>query len=135
MDEKNTINNGRGKNPFTVPDHYFDNLTKQVMATIEPLESEISPKGRKVSFRQTVRPWLYMAAMFIGLIFIAKIILLPPQDNPDKSMNPQEEVTADNLGEDSLSTEGDDYLEFVENQYENQYYGQILADSYNALDE
>jgi len=135
MDEKNTINKERGKNPFTVPDHYFDNLTKQVMANIEPLESEISPKGRKIPFRQAVRPWLYMAAMFIGLIFIAKITLLSPRGNAGKAMTPQEEVTADNLGEDSSTIEGEDYLEFVENQYENQYYGQILADSYNSLDE
>ncbi|MDD3079614.1 MAG: hypothetical protein PHH37_10995 [Paludibacter sp.] len=50
--------------PFTVPDNYFEDFSNQ-------FESAIS--FNKVSWMRVLRPWLYMAAMFAGIIFISRI--------------------------------------------------------------
>ena len=75
---KPDFNNAHAKrNPFQVPDGYFDGLTAQVMAAIEKSEAtteERKPVAKKVPFYKTemyakIKPYLYMAAMFGCLYF------------------------------------------------------------------
>ena len=56
------------ENPFTVPEGYFEDFTKQLMAQL-PEQAIPTPLETKVTTWHRVKPWLYMAAMFCGLMF------------------------------------------------------------------
>lgn len=58
------------KNPFKVPENYFDDLTAHIMENLPESnmneEIEIIPK---VTLFTRIKPYLYLAAMFTGLYF------------------------------------------------------------------
>lgn len=59
-----------GKNPFRVPDGYFDNLTANIMQQL--------PEQPKRSVIARMRPWLYAAACMIAVIFSATLYFYSP---------------------------------------------------------
>lgn len=61
-----------GKNPFRVPDGYFDNLTASVMQQL--------PESPRQSLVVRMRPWLYAAACFVAVLFTAAVYLYSPDD-------------------------------------------------------
>ena len=56
------------KNPFTVPEGYFENFSKELMEKLP--EKEISLSEPVITTWQRVKPWIYMTAMFLSLIHI-----------------------------------------------------------------
>lgn len=64
---------------FRVPDGYFESLTQQVMDRLPEAETETAQASAEVitltepTLWQRVRPWLYLAAMFVGAAFIIRI--------------------------------------------------------------
>lgn len=70
---KKKILKGLGtSNHFTVPDGYFENLTSQVMDKLSDVRRE-SVKMKMPTKWDKIKPWVYMAAMFIGAAFIIRI--------------------------------------------------------------
>jgi hypothetical protein len=64
--EKNSILNEIGnRNPFSVPENYFENFANQ-------FEAQIALKP--VLPFKLLRPWMYMAAMFLGVFFMSRIV-------------------------------------------------------------
>ena len=64
----------KGRNPFKVPQGYMEGLTEQIMAGIPdvlPVETKV------VSMRNRIRPWLYVAAAFAGLLICLKVFVNP----------------------------------------------------------
>lgn len=55
--------------PFKVPDNYFENLSDRVQ---ERITTEENPNKRLL---QVLKPYFWMAASVIGIVFIAKIVL------------------------------------------------------------
>lgn len=55
--------------PFKVPEDYFENLSDRVQ---ERIKIEENPKQRIV---QVLKPYLWMAASIIAIVFVAKIVL------------------------------------------------------------
>ncbi len=60
-------------NPFTVPDGYFDNLTEEIMSKLPEKESPLEIK--EPSTWSKIRPWLYMAAMFIAILLPIRFMI------------------------------------------------------------
>lgn len=60
------------KLPFTVPENYFKQFTAQI-------DGQISVKP--VPVINLLRPWIYMAAMFVGLFLMGKVSLSVYQNN------------------------------------------------------
>ena len=60
------------ENPFKVPEGYFENLTQQVMERLP--EKEPQPT-QEISMWERVKPWVYMAAMFVGLMFTVQVFV------------------------------------------------------------
>lgn len=58
------------KNPFAVPEGYFDALESQIM---DRVEQEKHPE--KMNFVRIVKPYLGMAAIFLFAIFVVQWIL------------------------------------------------------------
>lgn len=64
--KKNRILNEIGnRKPFTVPENYFEDFANQ-------FEAQIAVKP--VSPVKLVRPWMYMAAIFLGVFFMSRIV-------------------------------------------------------------
>ena len=56
-------------NHFTVPEDYFKNLVPNIMEQLPEQEVEETPHIR---LWDRVKPWVYMAAMFCGLMFMIR---------------------------------------------------------------
>lgn len=67
------------KNPFTVPEGYFENFSKELMNKLP--EKEQMPALEPASTWQRIKPWAYMAAMFCGLMFTVRVVVGPPQQD------------------------------------------------------
>lgn len=61
------------KNPFTVPEDYFAKFNAEIMMKL-PEKDVAAPK--KVSMWTKVKPYMYLAAMVIGIVFIVNIFVL-----------------------------------------------------------
>lgn len=58
-------------NPFRVPEGYFEQLTSEVMNRL-PEKAPAAPIRRPTMWEK-VRPWVYMAAMFVGAALIIRV--------------------------------------------------------------
>jgi len=106
----------KGKNPFKIPKGYIDGLTEQIMAAI-PEVPHVETKV--ISMRDRVRPWLYLAAVFAGLLLFFKVFITPVSQDPLQLDNATSSLQAFILGDflQDISDDDLDYLEFIENQY------------------
>ena len=92
------------KNPFKVPEKYFENFTKDLM---EKLPEKETAAAIKVTMWDRVKPWFYMAAMFAGLMLTFKMF----QDISDRAQNKTENTFA-NIEASDIS---DQYFETITN--------------------
>ena len=121
----------KGKQPFRVPEGYMAGLTNQVMDRLPELPKEEEPQS--VSLMDRIRPWLYLAAVFIGMGLVFRIIV-----NADKSVNQasvdsllvQSEVSeaAIEAIDADMSAEDAEYLEYIEDQYNDYLFQESLTD-------
>ncbi|SCQ20436.1 hypothetical protein TFUB4_01227 [Tannerella forsythia] len=109
------IEDEKKKNSFRVPEGYMEGLTDQIMARLP--ECPQQKETKVVSMADKIRPWLYLAASFIGLLLIFKGIqgervqkehtvdpLLVKMEAPEASLN-------------AISEEDQEFLEYLEAQY------------------
>jgi hypothetical protein len=109
------IEDEKKKNSFRVPEGYMEGLTDQIMAGLP--ERPQQKENQAVSMAEKMRPWLYLAASFIGLLLIFKGIqeggmqkehtvdpLLVETEAPEASLN-------------AISEEDQEFLEYLEAQY------------------
>lgn len=83
MKEENKIISKVGtKNPFKVPDGYFTDFTQKLMNKLP--EKEILYANQEVTLWQRVKPWIYMTAMFCGIMLSVRIFV----DKPNKDEFP-----------------------------------------------
>ena len=69
------------KNPFTVPEGYFEQLTAQVMEKLPEKEHQT-----KTAVIKQLRPWLYAAACVCVGLFTAAVLFSNKNDQTDKQM-------------------------------------------------
>lgn len=72
-------------NPFTVPENYFEHLTSEVMNKL-PEQEEPQFVMKEVTTWDRVKPWVYMAAMFVGAALIIKVASYNPNPFEDKQI-------------------------------------------------
>jgi hypothetical protein len=63
--------------PFTVPDGYFDSLTERVMSRLPEKEA---PAEKEDTLWERVKPWVYMTAMFMGLMCSMRLWMERPEE-------------------------------------------------------
>ena len=61
----------KSKNPFTVPDRYFDTLGDRVMDRIKDEDG----KTRKTSLFQTLKPYLGLARLFAFAMIVVQLLV------------------------------------------------------------
>ena len=109
------IEDEKKKNSFRVPEGYMEGLTDRIMARLP--ECPQQKETKVVSMADKIRPWLYLAASFIGLLLIFKGIqgervqkdhtadpLIVKMEAPEASLN-------------AISEEDQEFLEYLEAQY------------------
>lgn len=73
MKEEDTLLKKIGKEqPFKVPEGYFENLTSEVMNKL-PEKEKVTYKEEPVTAWTRMKPFLYLAAMFIGAALIIRV--------------------------------------------------------------
>lgn len=73
------------KTGMTVPEGYFKSFADKVMAQIPQEKPKVVEMPRH-TFWQTVRPYVYMAAMFAGIwLMMNMFTLFSPVDSPSSS--------------------------------------------------
>lgn len=70
-EEDNLLKKIGTENPFRVPEGYFEGFTSDLMSRLP--EKEKTDIHREPTTWEKVRPWLYMAAMFIGAALIIRV--------------------------------------------------------------
>lgn len=66
------------KNPFSVPDRYFEDFTQELISNLPPKEPMLP--AAEPTLWQRVKPWLYMAAMFCGIMLSVRIFVSKPSE-------------------------------------------------------
>lgn len=89
--EDNIIAKVGKQNPFRVPDHYFEDFTHELMNKLP--EQETMPSTLKITLWQRVKPWLYMAAMFCGIMLSVRIFV----EKPNKEEFPITQTDAEKI--------------------------------------
>ena len=75
--EDNILRKAGTSNPFRVPDHYFENFTLELMNKLP--EKDPMPLMSEPTLWERVKPWLYMTAMFCGIMLSVKVFVGVPQ--------------------------------------------------------
>lgn len=83
-------------NSFTVPEGYFDNLTQEVMGKL-PEKEKNEIREKKITTWDRIRPWLYMTAMFAGILLSIRIMINTTADKASyaSSGNIENELPSD----------------------------------------
>ena len=84
-------------NPFRVPDQYFEDFTQELMNKLP--EKEPMTSMPEITLWQRVKPWIYMTAMFCGIMLSVKIFV----GNPSKDEFPTiSQTEVENLPDEDL---------------------------------
>ena len=76
-EERNILKKVGTKNPFTVPESYFENFTQELMSKLPEKDSYL-PESEPTLW-QRVKPWIYMTAMFVGIMLSVRVFIGEPQ--------------------------------------------------------
>lgn len=60
------------RRPFQVPEGYFESLTGSIMASLPEIPFE---EPEKVTLWKKAKIWVYMAASFVGMLFVFNFAL------------------------------------------------------------
>ena len=80
--EDNILRKAGTGNPFRVPEHYFEDFTQELMSKLP--EKEPMPEWSEPILWQRVKPWVYMTAMFCGIMLSVRVFV----GEPDKDEFP-----------------------------------------------
>lgn len=73
-EEQDIIKKCGKKTPFTVPEGYFEEFNRRMMEQLPPQNGE-TEEGVRITTWQRIKPLLYLAAMFVGMIVCVKVVL------------------------------------------------------------
>ena len=89
--ENNILKRVDKRNPFLVPDDYFRTFAQELMNNLPEKDSILTMS--EPTLWQRVKPWLYMTAMFVGIMLTVRIFV----KEPPKEEFPITQVEAENL--------------------------------------
>lgn len=92
------------KKIFTVPEHYFENLQTELQRRIENAES--APVQETKTFMNYIKPVLYMAAVFVVLLFSIRFVLnLTNQDNKQPGLSAMNGIETEEFQVNTMTAE------------------------------
>lgn len=112
------------KNPFKVPENYFAQFNEEIMVRL-PEKEIVKPKP--VPLWDKVKPWVYMAAMFVGLYVTIHFLA---NYNGESNMATRATVTRQPLTESSGTENYWSTVQITEEEFYQYLEEQIIDDSY-----
>ena len=99
----------RDTEPFRVPDGYFEGLTNRILSALPDPPAD-APQPPTVSLMEKVKPLIYLAAAFLGMVLLFKGLsaLRPADRTTERPLYVQHAATADDEA---------DFLDYLEAQY------------------
>jgi hypothetical protein len=82
MKDDVVLKNVGKENPFKVPEGYFENFTENLMEKL-PEKEEVSVDIHP-SMWVRMKPWVYMAAFFVGTVLMFRLITFIQNDKVQK---------------------------------------------------
>jgi len=79
--------------PFSVPENYFDQFASK-------LEEQIGLTHAPV--RKIIKPWMYMAAMFLGVLMMVQVFYTMHQNNTTRNAENYESYILSQVDESSM---------------------------------
>lgn len=83
--ENNILRKAGTRNPFKVPEGYFEGFTQELIDRLP--EKEMIPEMQEPTLWQRVKPWIYMTAMFCGIMLSVRVFVGNPQKDEFSSIN------------------------------------------------
>lgn len=101
-DDKELMARCGKESPFRTPDGYFEHFHEQLMSSLPELEAPQAVEPIRISLYTRIKPWLYMAAMFVSTIFVVQALMYVQERR----------LPADNtiLAEDIYTEEADHFM-------------------------
>lgn len=128
----NSLKDIGSRNPFTVPEKYFAQFNEEIMNRL-PHKKILTAK--KTTLWEKTKPWIYMAAMFIGLFFSIRI-LTTNIDKKKEGTNhiPAIQQTHPDSYWSNVNISEDEFFQYLEEQSDTQtYYDFIYEKLYKSL--
>lgn len=126
--KKQTLADINKKVPFKVPENYFPQFNESIMAMLP--EKVVEPV-KPISLWDKSKTWVYMAAMFLGLIFTMKV-LVTTTDTSNKVNNTASTSLSqeDNWNDVKISEE--EFFDYIETQFvDENYYNLVNNEVYS----
>jgi predicted RNA-binding protein len=79
--------------PFKVPENYFEQFALQIETQVKP---------QHVAIIKLMKPWMYMAAMFVGVLILAQVFYTVYSNNNIKKTDRYESYVLSQVDESSL---------------------------------
>ncbi|MDY3267475.1 MAG: hypothetical protein SOX26_08165 [Phocaeicola sp.] len=122
MKEETDLKQKIGKdNPFKVPEGYFENLTGQIMDKLPEIDN--TKEEKEISLWEKIKPWVYMTAMFCGMMFGLKVMM---GDKALESQNGTEDIS---IASSDNATQEDD-SDIIPDEYIDPIVDQVMMDDY-----
>lgn len=117
--------------PFKVPENYFLQLNESIMANLPEKEA---PMIRKVTMWEKTKPWVYLAAMFLGLFFIIKVLTTNTQTNSSEKNTASTSISQQDYWSDVKISE-EEFFNYIEAQFVDENYYDLVnsQDNSNSL--
>ena len=112
----------KNKTPFKVPDNYFENFNEEIMNLLPEKEFQAPVK---ITMWDRAKPWVYMAAMFLGLYFMINFL------TNNGSSATQEAVVAEQVTDGAASTSNYwSTVHITEEEFYNYLEDQLIDDGF-----
>jgi len=113
----------KNKNPFKVPENYFENFNSRIM---EQLPEKEEYKIKIVPLWKKVLPWTAVAAALFGILFSVGLFDNNTDVNPDKVLAQQKKDNVESV--DTYLDEDDieDYYLFLQDEVQKYQYKEML---------
>ena len=117
--------------PFKVPENYFLQLNESIMAKLPAKEA---PVIRKVTMWEKTKPWIYLAAMFLGLFFTIKVLTTSTQTNSSEKNTASTSISQQDYWSDVKISE-EEFFNYIEAQFVDENYYDLVnsQDNSNSL--
>ena len=119
------------KTPFKVPDNYFENFNEEIMNLLPEKEFKTPVK---ITMWDRVKPWVYMAAMFLGLFFTIKVLVTTTETKPTEKNTASATITEQSYWSDVEISE-EEFFDYIETQFVDENYYDLVhnQDYLNSL--
>lgn len=104
-------NLNKNKNPFKVPENYFQNFNAEIMDKLPAKEDTVV---KKVPLWKKVVPWTAVAAAFVGVLFLTGVLDRSVAIDPNTAVSDNDGQTSE-FGV-TLSDDEDIYYAFLEDE-------------------